>query len=37
MGGLYYTVAGFIYALPVILVGCVMAAINIRNTGGSLE
>jgi hypothetical protein len=29
MGGLYYTVAGFIYSLPILLVGCVMAAINI--------
>jgi hypothetical protein len=26
MGGLYYTVAGFIYALPVMLVSCIMFA-----------
>jgi hypothetical protein len=29
MGGLYYTVAGFIYALPAILVVCIMAGIFI--------
>jgi len=32
MGGLYYTVAGFIYALPVILVSCVMFAISFGST-----
>jgi hypothetical protein len=29
MGGLYYTVAGFIYALPVILVLCILGGINL--------
>ncbi len=32
MGGLYYTVAGFIYALPVILVSCVMFVISFGST-----
>jgi len=32
MGGLYYTVAGFIYALPVVLVSCVMFAISFGST-----
>jgi hypothetical protein len=32
MGGLYYSVAGFIYALPVILVGCIMFAISFGST-----
>jgi hypothetical protein len=32
MGGLYYTVASFIYALPVILVSCVLFAISFGST-----
>ena len=32
MGGLYYTVAGFIYALPVILVSCILFAITFGST-----
>ena len=32
MGGLYYAVAGFIYALPVMLVACIMGAISFGST-----